>query len=166
LPLPDTHPDLVRGHKAESQFLEAYSPWLERSNSETSESENCADVDFRIRETGAGIELKTDFYERPVNMYLERWTTERRVDATGPWKARDQGAEFLAYWYASLGRIYIFRTDELIRHVESLPESKRREAKMAGPFIMGPVSELAFWADRRRDEAKAIHGRADYWRFE
>ncbi len=37
---------------------------------------------------------------------------------------------------------------------------------LAGLAIMGPVSELAFLADRRRDEAEAIHGRADHWDFE
>ena len=37
---------------------------------------------------------------------------------------------------------------------------------LAGLAIMNPVSLLAFWADWRRDEAEAIHGRADHRDFE
>jgi hypothetical protein len=39
-------------------------------------------------------------------------------------------------------------------------------SRLAGPAIMDPVSELAFWADRRRDEAEAIYRRTDHRGFE
>jgi hypothetical protein len=37
---------------------------------------------------------------------------------------------------------------------------------LASPAKLSPVSELAFWADWRRNEGQAIHGRADHWGFE
>jgi hypothetical protein len=55
--------------------------------------------------------------------------------------------------------------DMLLRHSisnhkrETIAFSKRRQGAwpVAGLAIMDPVSELAFWADRRRDEAEAIY---------
>lgn len=88
MPLGDDILLLKRGLKAERKFLAEFQPWLQRNNSETSRSDNWKAVDFRVSNTGAGVELKTDFYERPVIMYLERWTTESRDDPAGPWKAR------------------------------------------------------------------------------
>jgi hypothetical protein len=55
--------------------------------------------------------------------------------------------------------------DEAVRQVTEKGHSVP-EVAVAGLAIMDPVSELAFLADRRRDEAEAIHRRTDYWGFE
>ena len=50
--------------------------------------------------------------------------------------------------------------------IQTIRTDRGHEFQVAGLAILGPVSELAFLADGRRDEAEAIHGRADHWDFE
>ena len=71
-------------------------------------------------------------------------------------------AAFRVSLRANSNRDGLFIRSQLLR----LPRAAKKEENLAGLAILGPVSELAFLADRRRDEAEAIHGRADHWDFE
>ncbi len=137
LPLDDSNPQLKRGLEAEHRFLISYSRWIERNNGQSSRNANWSAVDFTVRGTGRGVELKTDFYPHPKNIFLERWVTEERRASGGPWKAREQEADFFCYWLVGQSRLLIFDTNELIEHVESLPSWKRREAKTSAALNSG-----------------------------
>lgn len=127
MPLADNNPQLKQGQKAERQFLESYSPWLTRANSENSDDDNWGDVDFKVIGTDLGVELKSD-YQKTGNLFIERWQTQERGRDAGPWQAKAKGAKHYCYWATRYDRLYIFDVDQLIAHIEDLPKHKKREA--------------------------------------
>lgn len=138
--------DLPFGKRAEQVFLDAYSPFIESNNNNDSRS-----PDFRIIGSGDLLELKSDRYP-PKRFFFERWSVEETKQPGGPWRAREEGVRYLAYWFTSTGEWFLFEVDALVERLESLPLAKyQKSVPNRGYCTVGyavPIELVADLAER------------------
>jgi hypothetical protein len=114
---------LKKGKKAEKDFLEQYGAGaIERLDGRKG--------DLRIKWSRAVIELKTDFYSKSTNLFMERWSVVATPDRPegkpgGPWQSLTHDAAYYVYWFAETGELFVFDTKVLVSYLEENVKSFR-----------------------------------------
>lgn len=103
---------LSKGKKAEAEFYELFKDKVEQLDGFMS--------DFRVLETGAGLELKTDFYDpsKTANYFMERFSYADQPG--GPHQALDKGSKWFIYWFPLTMEIHAWKTSTLVRRLDSI----------------------------------------------
>lgn len=123
---------LGKGEVGEILFYEAHNGELERLDGRKS--------DFRVRETGAGLELKSDFYEmaKTQNFFFERYSDKDKQSPGGPFQAQKNGSNLFVYFYIKDLTFFIFKTDALVAYLEENESSlKSRDIPNSRYTTMG-----------------------------
>lgn len=91
---------------------------------------NCKDVirldgkegDFAFKDTGAKLELKTDYYamDKTPNFFFERYSNKDKLTPGGPWQAMEHGATEFVYFYVSNLTYFRFQTAQLVERLEEI----------------------------------------------
>lgn len=136
--------DLDKGHLAEAWFLEMFRRFLIGTDGKRG--------DFIVRADGEKLELKSEFYVTdspggramefrtamsipnppdgwPRSPYLavERFSSVKTRTPGGPWQASSHGAKYYAHFYVGDGRVFAFRTDDILGFMRaSLKEDPHR----------------------------------------
>jgi len=84
--------------------------------------------DFKCKETGKLIEIKTDTYDatKTENFFFERYSNEEKETPGGPWRAKKDRIDIFCYVFAKNGYCYEFgdvkalvkRLDWLIKKIK------------------------------------------------
>lgn len=136
--------DLYKGQMGEAWFLEMFRQFLIRTDGKSG--------DFIVRADGEKLELKSEFYvtaspggralefrtamsipnppsgwPQTPNLAVERFSSVKARTPGGPWQAKSHGAEYYAHFYVGDGRVFAFRTDDMLGFMRaSLKENPRR----------------------------------------
>lgn len=107
---------LKKGKKAEKDFLERYGQGaIVRTDGRKG--------DMMVKWSRAVLELKTDFYSKSTNLFMERWsveaTPERPGKAGGPWQAASHNAAYYLYWFPDRDELFVFNTAVLVEYLEA-----------------------------------------------
>ena len=107
---------LKKGKAAEKDFLERYGQGaIVRTDGRKG--------DLQVKWSRAILELKTDFYSKSTNLFMERWsveaTPERPGKAGGPWQATAHGAVYYLYWFPKTEKLFVFSTEALVNYLEA-----------------------------------------------
>jgi hypothetical protein len=107
---------LKKGKAAEKDFLERYGQGaIVRTDGRKG--------DLQVKWSRAILELKTDFYSKSTNLFMERWsveaTPERAGKPGGPWQAAAHGATYYLYWFAETDELFVFCTAALVKYLEA-----------------------------------------------
>lgn len=107
---------LKKGKAAEKQFLERYGQGaIVRTDGRKG--------DLQVKWSRAVIELKTDFYSKSTNLFMERWsvegTEERPAKAGGPWQSLQHGSAYYLYWFPETEELFVFNTRVLVDFLEA-----------------------------------------------
>lgn len=107
---------LKKGKAAEKDFLERYGQGaIVRTDGRKG--------DLQVKWSRAILELKTDFYSKSTNLFMERWsveaTPERAGKPGGPWQAAAHGATYYLYWFAETDELFVFCTAALVEYLEA-----------------------------------------------
>lgn len=100
------------GDKGEELFLKQYGHIVERTDGYKG--------DFRIKETGEILELKTDTYltsETP-NFFMEAYSIIESETPGGPWQAQNHGCKFFVYFFMNSGEAFLFTVSELVSFLD------------------------------------------------
>lgn len=107
---------LKKGKKAEQDFLEKYGQGaIVRTDGRKG--------DLQVKWSRAILELKTDFYSKSTNLFMERWsveaTPEREGKPGGPWQAASHNASYYLYWFPDTEELFVFTTTALVDYLEA-----------------------------------------------
>lgn len=113
---------LKKGKAAEKDFLERYGQGaIVRTDGRKG--------DLQVKWSRAIIELKTDFYSKSTNLFMERWSVmaegDRQGKPGGPWQAASHDAGYYLYWFAETDELFVFRTAALVEYLEANLQSFR-----------------------------------------
>ena len=113
---------LKKGKKAEKDFLEKYGQGaIVRTDGRKG--------DLQVKWSRAVLELKTDFYSKSTNLFMERWSVmadgEKLGKGGGPWQSLDHGAAYYLYWFPELDELFVFQTEVLVNYLEANIQSFR-----------------------------------------
>lgn len=114
---------LKKGKKAEKDFLEKYGQGaIVRTDGRKG--------DLQVKWSRAVLELKTDFYSKSTNLFMERWSVEPTSDRPegkvgGPWQSASHGAAYYLYWFPELDELFVFQTEVLVNYLEANIQSFR-----------------------------------------
>lgn len=102
---------LKKGKKAEKDFLEKYGQGaIVRTDGRKG--------DLQVKWSRAIIELKTDFYSKSTNLFMERWSVMEEGDRPGkpggPWQSAAHGAAYYLYWFPGTDELFVFQTAVLV----------------------------------------------------
>lgn len=116
--------DLDRGKKGEN-FINDNFPELELISEPYG-------ADFKCKNTGHLIELKTDFYDfnKTPNFFIERYSNYDTKRDGGVHQAIKYGAQWFMYLFYSDKVLYTFRVNDLIRFIDD------NEHKFKPSFVM------------------------------
>lgn len=108
---------LKEGQKGEELFFSYHKETLEYINKPNK-------PDFRISKTGDFLELKSDYYDstRTENFFFERYSDKVAKTPGGPWKALEMDSTWFVYFFVKNKEVYIFKTLELLKHLEACDE--------------------------------------------
>lgn len=106
---------LKKGKKAEKDFLERYGQGaIVRTDGRKG--------DLQVKWSRAIIELKTDFYSKSTNLFMERWSVlaegDRLGKPGGPWQAASHNAVYYLYWFPDIDELFVFQTAVLVNFLE------------------------------------------------
>ena len=107
---------LKKGKKAEKEFLERYGQGaIVRTDGRKG--------DLQVKWSRAIIELKTDFYSKSTNLFMERWSVEPTLEKPdgkvgGPWQSMQHGAAYYLYWFPDTDELFVFTTAILVSFLE------------------------------------------------
>jgi hypothetical protein len=108
---------LKKGKKAEKDFLERYGQGaIVRTDGRKG--------DMMVKWSRAVLELKTDFYSKSTNLFMERWSVEPTPDRPegkvgGPWQAASHSAAYYLYWFPDRDELFVFNTAVLVDYLEA-----------------------------------------------
>ena len=108
---------LKKGKAAEKDFLERYGQGaIVRTDGRKG--------DLQVKWSRAILELKTDFYSKSTNLFMERWSVEPTPDRPdgkvgGPWQATAHGAVYYLYWFPETEELFVFNTAALVEYLEA-----------------------------------------------
>ena len=108
---------LKKGKKAEKDFLEKYGQGaIVRTDGRKG--------DLQVKWSRAVIELKTDFYSKSTNLFMERWSVVATPDRPegkvgGPWQSIAHGASYYLYWFPDTEELFVFSTAALVDYLEA-----------------------------------------------
>jgi hypothetical protein len=108
---------LKKGKKAEKDFLEKYGQGaIVRTDGRKG--------DLQVKWSRVIIELKTDFYSKSTNLFMERWSvspTPEKPDGKvgGPWQSIAHGASYYLYWFPDTEELFVFQTEVLVNYLEA-----------------------------------------------
>lgn len=108
---------LKKGKAAEKDFLEKYGQGaIVRTDGRKG--------DLQVKWSRAVLELKTDFYSKSTNLFMERWSVEPTPDKPdgkvgGPWQATAHGAVYYLYWFPETEELFVFSTAALVEYLEA-----------------------------------------------
>jgi hypothetical protein len=108
---------LKKGKAAEKDFLEKYGQGaIVRTDGRKG--------DMMVKWSRAIIELKTDFYSKSTNLFMERWSVEPTPDRPegkvgGPWQAASHSAAYYLYWFPDRDELFVFNTAVLVEYLEA-----------------------------------------------
>jgi len=107
---------LKKGKAAEKQFLEKYGKGaIVRTDGRKG--------DLQVKWSRAIIELKTDFYSKSTNLFMERWsveaTAERAGKPGGPWQSLQHGSAYYFYWFPETDELFVFNTSVLVDFLDA-----------------------------------------------
>lgn len=115
---------LKKGKAAEKDFLERYGQGaIVRTDGRKG--------DLQVKWSRAIIELKTDFYSKSTNLFMERWSVEATPDKPegkpgGPWQSLGHGSAYYLYWFAETDELFVFCTAALVNFLEENLSSFRQ----------------------------------------
>lgn len=106
---------LKKGKKAEKDFLERYGQGaIVRTDGRKG--------DLQVKWSRAIVELKTDFYSKSTNLFMERWSVMAEGDRLGkpggPWQSAAHGAAYYLYWFPDTDELFVFQTAVLVDFLE------------------------------------------------
>ena len=107
---------LKKGKKAEKDFLEKYGQGaIVRTDGRKG--------DLQVKWSRAVLELKTDFYSKSTNLFMERWSVMATPDRPegkpgGPWQSATHGAAYYLYWFPETEELFVFQTAVLVDFLE------------------------------------------------
>lgn len=107
---------LKKGKKAEQDFLEKYGQGaIVRTDGRKG--------DMQVKWSRAILELKTDFYSKSTNLFMERWSVEATPDRPegkpgGPWQSLQHGSVYYLYWFPDTDELFVFSTAALVKYLE------------------------------------------------
>lgn len=107
---------LKKGKAAEKDFLERYGQGaIVRTDGRKG--------DLQVKWSRAIIELKTDFYSKSTNLFMERWSVmaegDRQGKPGGPWQSIAHGASYYLYWFPDTEELFVFQTAALVEYLEA-----------------------------------------------
>lgn len=107
---------LKKGKAAEKDFLERYGQGaIVRTDGRKG--------DLQVKWSRAIIELKTDFYSKSTNLFMERWSVmaegDRQGKPGGPWQSASHGAAYYLYWFPDTEELFVFQTAALVEYLEA-----------------------------------------------
>lgn len=107
---------LKKGKAAEKQFLERYGAGaIIRTDGRKG--------DLQVKWSQAVIELKTDFYSKSTNLFMERWSVMEEGDRPGkpggPWQSLQHGSVYYLYWFPETDELFVFQTKVLVDYLEA-----------------------------------------------
>lgn len=108
---------LKKGKAAEKDFLERYGQGaIVRTDGRKG--------DLQVKWSRAIIELKTDFYSKSTNLFMERWSVVATPDRPegkvgGPWQSIAHGASYYLYWFPDTEELFVFTTAALVEYLEA-----------------------------------------------
>ncbi len=140
----DITKDLNRGQIAEAWFDEIYKRLLIRTDGKRG--------DFIVRADREKLELKSEFYvtaspagrakefrdalsipnppdgwPQSDRLAVERFSSVKARTVGGPWQANSHGAKYYAHFYVGDGRVFAYRTDDMLSFMRaSLKKDPRR----------------------------------------
>lgn len=115
---------LKKGKAAEKDFLERYGQGaIVRTDGRKG--------DLQVKWSRAIIELKTDFYSKSTNLFMERWSVVATPDRPegkvgGPWQSASHGAAYYLYWFPDTEELFVFQTAALVNFLEENLSSFRQ----------------------------------------
>jgi hypothetical protein len=103
---------LNTGNLGESLFYQAHCGTLNRTDGRKN--------DFQVKETGEGLELKTDTYSmaKTPNFFIEHISNESKGSPGGPWQSLANGTPNFVYFFVSDLTCFQFKTDELCARLD------------------------------------------------
>lgn len=103
---------LKRGKKGETEFHALFEDVLER--------ESGFIVDFVIKATGEGVELKTDNWDptKTENFFMERYSYGDKPG--GAHQALEKGAKYFVYFFPMANLVYIWETKALVKLLDKI----------------------------------------------
>lgn len=107
---------LKKGKKAEKEFLERYGQGaIVRTDGRKG--------DLQVKWSRAVLELKSDFYSKSTNLFMERWSvvgSEAQAGKPGgPWQSAAHGAAYYLYWFPETDELFVFNTAVLVDYLET-----------------------------------------------
>ena len=115
---------LKKGKAAEKDFLERYGQGaIVRTDGRKG--------DLQVKWSRAVLELKTDFYSKSTNLFMERWSVMATPDRPegkpgGPWQSASHGASYYLYWFPETEELFVFQTAVLVDFLEGNLSSFRQ----------------------------------------
>lgn len=105
---------LAMGEIGESLFYQAHEGKLEKLDGFKS--------NFKLIETGQGVELKTDYWamSKTPNFFFERYSDKAKQSPGGPWQAQKHGSDIFCYFYVKDLTFYRFETTPLVNALEEI----------------------------------------------
>lgn len=107
---------LKKGKAAEKDFLERYGQGaIVRTDGRKG--------DLQVKWSRAILELKSDFYSKSTNLFMERWSvtpTPEKPDGKvgGPWQSLAHGSGYYLYWFPETDELFVFTTEVLVEYLE------------------------------------------------
>lgn len=107
---------LKKGKKAEKDFLEKYGQGaIVRTDGRKG--------DLQVKWSRAILELKTDFYSKSTNLFMERWSVvgddTREGRPGGPWQSKGHASKYYLYWFPETDELFVFDTAVLVDYLEA-----------------------------------------------
>jgi hypothetical protein len=96
--------------------------------------------DFSCALTGAGVELKTDFYNMDATpfFFMERFSNREKQSPGGPYQAQANGTKWFVYFFISHLTYFRFETEKLVERLEQvMPTCEAMEIKNDGYVTVG-----------------------------
>ena len=128
---------LKKGKAAEKDFLERYGQGaIVRTDGRKG--------DLQVKWSRAILELKTDFYSKSTNLFMERWSVEATPDkpgkAGGPWQAASHSAAYYLYWFPETEELFVFNTAVLVEYLDKmLPTFRSCPVRNKGYTTLGYI---------------------------
>ena len=95
-------------------------------------------ADFRCRETGLLVEMKTDYYsmKKTANFFMETFSNIKTKRRGGPFSALDLGVDYFVYYFITEGEAFWFHTKELVEYLDANRDEWRTSTVYGGKNII------------------------------
>lgn len=105
--------DLAFGNESEAYLVSTYPDKFELLDGRN--------ADLKLKESGKLFELKTERRSdlQTANIFVERISNKNKMTVGGPWKAKEDGCEYIAYLFWPTKNIFVYPVKKLIRFLET-----------------------------------------------